>query len=93
MMKKRLSLIISLVAAIVLLSAASALFLMDREQPAAHKAIKSERPRVASPDAIDSEIRLWSMETVPSLSNYIRRSGRPGATFFTHPTAFRWLWR
>jgi len=56
-MKKRLSLIISLVAAIVLLSAASALFLMDREQPAAHKAIKSERPRVASPDAIDSEIK------------------------------------
>ncbi|MBS3948139.1 MAG: serpin family protein, partial [Dethiobacter sp.] len=56
MMKKRLSLIISLVAAIVLLSAASALFLMDREQPAAHKVIESERPRVASPVTSDSEI-------------------------------------
>ena len=56
MMKKRLSLIISLVAAIVLLGAASALFLMDREQPAAQKVIEAERSPLASPVTSDSEI-------------------------------------
>ncbi|MBS3982539.1 MAG: hypothetical protein KGZ41_01935 [Dethiobacter sp.] len=55
-MKKRLSPIISLVAAIVLLGAASALFLMDREQPAAQKVIEAERSPLASPVTSDSEI-------------------------------------
>jgi len=62
-------------------------------QPAAAGEVKSDKPRITSPDVSPADEALLLKETAPSPLTFIRRLERRMAISFTLHTASLWLWR